>query len=58
MIYLSSVVDFPVLFVLSDSDQKQQMPFHSPQHVPALYIYPTTQGIFTISDLLCECIVM
>lgn len=37
------------MFLLSDSDLKQQMPFHSPPRVPALYIYPTTQGIFIIS---------
>lgn len=37
--------------LLSDLDQKQQMRFRSPLHVPALYIYPTTQGIFTV----CAC---
>lgn len=35
-----------VFFLPSNLDLKRQMPFLSPPHVPALFIYPTTQGIF------------
>lgn len=33
---------------------KQPMHFHSPPHVPALFIYPTTQGILVLCVLYMQ----